>query len=98
MKKNQDHFVMIYWFIVGLCIFGAAFTVFCIYYLPKEQSGRMADTSMIFWLSTAVSGGIGYLIGSSAKPTPPSEPTDNPNIISATETKTLIQQPPASNS
>lgn len=65
--KNRDHFAMLFWFIVGLCVFGAAFNVFLIIYLPKETSIKMAETGLMFWLSTAVSGGIGYLIGNSAK-------------------------------
>ena len=34
--------------------------------MPAQMAERIADTAMIFWLSTAVSGGIGYLIGNSA--------------------------------
>lgn len=34
--------------------------------IPKENQ-RFADTAVIFWLSTAVSSGIGYLIGNSAQ-------------------------------
>ena len=69
LRDNKDHFHFkhIYWFIVGLCIFGALLTIFLIVYLPAQAAQRVADTALIFWLSTAVSGGIGYLIGSSAK-------------------------------
>lgn len=60
---ERDHFYHIFWFIVGLCSFGAFLTIFLIMYLPIEEAKRVADTALIFWLSTAVSGGIGYLIG-----------------------------------
>jgi hypothetical protein len=63
---SKQHFMYIFWFIVGLCIFGAAFTVFLVVYMPPEEAKRVADTALIFWLSTAVAGGIGYLIGNSA--------------------------------
>jgi len=65
--KSDIHFKMIFWFIVGLCTFGAGFSVFLILYLPAPAAARVADTTLIFWLSTAVSGGIGYLIGNSVQ-------------------------------
>lgn len=64
MKDN--HFYHVFWFIVGLVSFGAGFTIFLVMYLPPQVSERVADTALIFWLSTAVSGGIGYLLGSNA--------------------------------
>lgn len=64
---KDAHFDKIFWFIVGLCTYGASLTIFLIIYLPAEAAQRVADTALIFWLSTAVSGGIGYLIGNSAK-------------------------------
>lgn len=66
-QSDNNHFNHIFWFIVGLCTFGAGLTIFLIVYMPAEAAQRVADTALIFWLSTAVSGGIGYLIGSSAK-------------------------------
>lgn len=64
--RNPDaHFNMIFWFIVGLTVFGMALSILVITIFPKELAARFADTVVIFWLSTAVSGGIGYLIGSS---------------------------------
>ena len=66
---KDSNFDKIYWFIVGLCSFGAAFSVFLVIFLPPEAAQRIADTALIFWLSTAVAGGIGYLIGNSAKNT-----------------------------
>lgn len=64
-NENNNHFFHIFWFIVGLVTFGAGFTIFLVMYLPPQVSERVADTALIFWLSTAVSGGIGYLLGSS---------------------------------
>jgi len=69
MEQQNTHFEKIFWFICGLCGFGAALTVFLIIYLPPAIGERIADTALIFWLSTAVSGGIGYLLGSSAPKT-----------------------------
>ena len=67
MNKSADpNFDKIFWFIVGLTSFGAFFSLFLVIYLPEEDSKRIADSAMIFWLSTAVGGGIGYLLGSSA--------------------------------
>lgn len=66
MKESNNHFYHIFWFIVGLCAYGMMLTVFLIVYLPPKIAERFADTALIFWLSTAVSGGIGYLLGSNA--------------------------------
>jgi len=65
MDQQNQHFDKIYWFIVGICIFGAFLTVFLIIKMPPVVAERIADTALMFWLSTAVAGGIGYLIGSS---------------------------------
>jgi len=65
-KSSDPHFDKIFWFIVALTSFGAFLTVFLIVYLPPEESKRMADTAIVFWLSNAVTGSIGYLLGSSA--------------------------------
>lgn len=63
----ESHFSKIYYFIIGLTSFGALLTLLLTFVeIPKAQE-RFADTGLIFWLSTAVSSGIGYLIGSSAK-------------------------------
>ncbi len=67
IKPDYLHFKMIFWFIVGICTFGASLTIFLIVWLPPKDAVRIADTALIFWLSTAVAGGIGYLIGSSAQ-------------------------------
>lgn len=88
----KDRFPYIFWFIVGLCVFGAGLTVFLIVYLPPEPSQRVADTALIFWLSTAVAGGIGYLIGNSAKsgakPTPDGTTIEGAVSFSTTEPET----------
>lgn len=97
MNNNDKHFDKVYWFIVGLCVFGAILTIFLIMYLPKAESTRIADTALIFWLSTAVSGGIGYLLGSNAsmikKPadTPPG--TTTADITATIQTTAQADQP-----
>lgn len=63
---NDKHFNKIFWFIVGLATFGAAFTIYLLVRFKGEVAERFGDQMMIFWLSTAVNGGIGYLLGSSA--------------------------------
>lgn len=68
-QQSPDHFRMIFWFIVGLTLFGMFLSVFLIIVFPKDTAARFGDTALIFWLSTAVSGGIGYLIGSSVQKT-----------------------------
>jgi hypothetical protein len=68
-SSSTDHFKMIFWFIVGLTAFGMFLSVFLVMIFPKETAARFGDTALIFWLSTAVSGGIGYLIGSSVQKT-----------------------------
>ena len=93
MDKENKHFMAVFWFIVGLCAFGAAYSVFLIIYLPVKVAERLADTSQIFWLSTAVGGGIGYLIGSSANQ---QKKPDTGTVISAADegTKTTVIQEP----
>lgn len=66
-QGSKDHFDKIFWFIVGLTVFGAFLSIFLIMVFPKDTAARFGDTALIFWLSTAVSGGIGYLIGSSVQ-------------------------------
>lgn len=68
-SQGADHFKMIFWFIVGLTAFGMFLSIFLIMVFPSETAARFGDTALIFWLSTAVSGGIGYLIGSSVQKT-----------------------------
>lgn len=90
---KEDRFKYVFWFVVGICSFGAGLTIFLVIYLPAEASQRVADTALIFWLSTAVSGGIGYLIGNSAKTekkagAEPGTTTAHMNLEVTTEPKT----------
>lgn len=62
---KDNHFNKIFWFIVYLTSFGMLLTIFLIQHFSGDVAQRFADQSMIFWLTTAVGGGIGYLIGSS---------------------------------
>lgn len=64
-SPGDNHFRYIFWFICGVTAFGMFMSVFVIVVFPKDMAARFADVALIFWLSTAVSGGIGYLIGSS---------------------------------
>lgn len=64
MNEGQN-FNKIYWFIVLMTAFGMFFTIYLLIRFKGEVAERFADQSMMFWLSTAVSGGIGYLIGNS---------------------------------
>ena len=88
---TDKNFDKLFWFIVGLCIFGAILTIFLIVYLPNAESVRIADTALIFWLSTAVAGGIGYLLGGTAsKAKNPNESVtkiDTSSIIESTSTE-----------
>jgi hypothetical protein len=66
MENKDKHFDYIFWYVAAITAFGAGFSVFCMVWFEKEVSERFADVALIFWLSTGVSGGIGYLLGSSA--------------------------------
>lgn len=96
----NEHFVKIFWFIVGLTLFGAFFSVYILIRFKGEIAERFADQLMIFWLSTAVTGGIGYLIGNSmnkgpaaAKPQPPGTTTADISATITTETKPEDKKP-----
>lgn len=91
--SDSNHFNHVFWFIVGICAFGGGLTVFLIIWLPEKSSERVADTALIFWLSTAVSGGIGYLLGSNAQQ---AKKQANETTISTPDDQsktTLIQEP-----
>lgn len=68
MDKDSTHFDKLYKFIVLLTVFGMVLSLATIFLPIDKENQRFADTAIIFWLSTAVSGGIGYLIGNSANP------------------------------
>lgn len=81
----NTHFDKIFWFIVGLTAFGAFFTVWLLIRFKGEVAERFADQAMIFWLTSAVGGGIGYLIGSSMNRQ--SNTTTTKEVEHMTETK-----------
>ena len=93
---NKDHFYHVFWFIVGLCAYGMGLTIFLIVFMPEKTAERIADTALIFWLSTAVSGGIGYLLGSNAtqnKKNQNETVVQTPDSVTATiTTEPLIKQ------
>lgn len=91
MNEGQN-FNKIYWFIVLMTAFGMFFTIYLLIRFKGEVAERFADQSMMFWLSTAVSGGIGYLIGNSmnksnSKPPTPGTTTVDISATATTESK-----------
>ena len=84
LKPDNTHFNKIFWFIVGICTFSAVLTIFLIIYLPEKAAERIADSSIMFWLSTGASGGIGYLIGASFQKPNTAKPGEATAEISAT--------------
>ena len=75
-NKNENNFIYIFWFIVGLTTYGASFTIYLLVRFKGDVAERFAGQAMIFWLSTAVGGGIGYLIGSSMNKTANVQPQE----------------------
>lgn len=90
--NNDNHFNKIFWFIVCLTGFGAFFSVWLLIRFKGDVAERFADQSMIFWLTSAVGGGIGYLIGSSMnKPTQP-KPGSSPGTTTADISATITTE------
>ncbi len=87
MANKDKHFDYIFWYIVGITAFGMLFSIFCIFWFEKKVSERFADVALIFWLSTGVSGGIGYLLGASATKRNNNSPGETTAEINATITK-----------
>lgn len=83
---NESHFNKVFWFIVGLTAYGAFLTVYLLIRFKGEAAERFADQSMMFWFGTAVSGGIGYLIGNSMGKQAPKIPPGTVTDISETTT------------
>lgn len=81
---------MIFWFIVGITLFGMFLSIFLIMVFPKDVAARFGDTTLIFWLSTAVSGGIGYLIGSSVQKTSSGTGTTTAEVSATIKTDPTI--------
>jgi hypothetical protein len=92
-SRDVNHFSYIFWFIVGLTAFGMFLTIYIITIYPKELSSRFADTGLIFWLSTAVSGGIGYLIGSSFQKSSKEVSNSAPGKVTADITANITSEP-----
>lgn len=96
----DGHFNKIFWFICGLAAFGAFFSVYILIRFKGEAAERYADQLLMFWLTTAVGGGIGYLIGSSVAkapvkqtPTVPGTTTADISATITTETKEDKKEP-----
>lgn len=92
---NENHFKYIFWYIVGLTGFGFYLTIYLMIRFKGETAERFADQAMIFWLTSAVGGGIGYLIGSSMNrsptKTPPPGSTTDTEIVKTETTKETIK-------
>lgn len=79
----KDNFQYIFWYVVGLTVFGAGLSVYSIV-LDKSNIPNV----LTFWLSMGVATGIGYLVGNSAeKNKKPAEGTATIDISATTETK-----------
>lgn len=63
---EDSHFSQIFKFICMITIFGMLLSSLVIFLPIPKDNQRFADTAVIFWLSTAVSSGVGYLLGNSA--------------------------------
>jgi hypothetical protein len=87
MENKDKHFDLIFWYVVSLTAFGMAFSIFCVVWFDQKVSERFADTAHIFWLSTGVAGGIGYLLGSSAPKRTANKHGETTAEISATITQ-----------
>lgn len=70
MTSEENRFNKTFWFIACLTGFGMFFSVYILIRFKGDTAERFGDQLIIFWLTTAVSGGIGYLLGSSAAKIP----------------------------
>lgn len=76
MDSKDKHETMVFWFVVGLTVFGLCY-IAAITYIPIPKDNiRFADTCLGFMLGTALMAGISYLLGGSPdkKKDPPSPP------------------------
>lgn len=89
---NDHHFDKIYWFIVFLTGFGMFLTVYLMIRFKGDVAERFADQAMIFWLTSAVGGGIGYLIGSSMNKPTPTKPGSQPGTTTADISATITTE------
>lgn len=91
--SNEHHFRFIFWFIVFLTAFGMFLTIYLMIRFKGEVAERFADQAMIFWLTTAVGGGIGYLIGSSMNKPVENKPSTTPGKTTAEISVTAVTEP-----
>lgn len=93
---NEAHFNKIFWYIVFLTAFGMGFTIWTLIRFQGETAERFADQAIIFWLTSAVGGGIGYLIGSSMNRSPikSTGATTDVTETTTTTTETKIEDHP----
>lgn len=89
---NDHHFDKIYWFIVFLTAFGMFLTIYLMIRFKGDVAERFADQAMIFWLTSAVGGGIGYLIGSSMNKPTQAKQTAQPGTTTADISATITTE------
>lgn len=95
---EDQHFNKIFVFICCLVGFGMFWSILLIFLFPTEIAQRFAEYGNAFWLSSAVSGGIGYLIGSSVKRKPDGGGGDsNPGTTTAKITADITTTTPEVN-
>lgn len=93
MPENHDnHFDKIFWFIIFLTAFGMFLTVYLMIRFKGEVAERFADMAMVFWLTSAVGGGIGYLIGSSMNKPSNAKGTATPGTTTADISATIVTE------
>jgi hypothetical protein len=75
-----------------LTVFGAFFSIYLLIRFKGDVAERFADQGMIFWLTSAVGGGIGYLIGSSMNKPPAKQATSTPGTTTADISATITTE------
>lgn len=80
---RTEHFEKIYWFVVGVCAFGAFLSIYAIH-VDKANTPIV----LTFWLSTGVASCIGYLVGSSISKAKGSDPVPGTTNIELSATTT----------
>ncbi len=84
MKDFSNHFIYIFWFAVGLCLYAAGLSIYVIRLDPHQ-----IPMVLTFWLTSAAGAAIGFLIGSSLNKNKPQDP----GTTTAEMTATITQAP-----
>lgn len=81
--NDQNHFSKIFWFIVGITVFGCGMLLALIYVPIPVTNQRYADVILGFITGTLISVGINYLLGGTPalkKPETNVEQADTVNV------------------